>query len=297
MFNFNAKTSIESIFLFSYEICKAIKEMSTGNLIGEFHGRIIDSVRLARCEVMTILILFQDSGYQTFKNFYIKHVCKYMNSEFKALVSYNRFIELEQQLVDALTVGVIEMQGRHTGNYYIDSTPLELSHHKRRVAGKAFKGVCKIGKTTNGWFKGCKLHIVTNEYKEIVRTVLTKGNVSDVSVLDAITEGLVGTIVGDKGYIGKKIAKKLKDRGLTVITRQRANMKHVSIDKETRDKLNKRQSIETVIGLLKEKFHLQHTRHRSLCNFIVNVLSCIIAYGFYVADKIRDSFEHISITA
>ncbi|AXI24008.1 Transposase ISCca1 IS982 family [Cardinium endosymbiont of Sogatella furcifera] len=44
-------------------------------------------------EIMTILIAFHVIGFRNFKSYYI-HLQKFHSSEFKKLVSYNRFIEL-----------------------------------------------------------------------------------------------------------------------------------------------------------------------------------------------------------
>ena len=61
--------------------------------------------------------------------------------------------------------------------------------------------------------------------------------------------------------------------------------------------LKKRMLIETVIGQLKSQTQLQHTRHRSLVNFQVNIVSALIAYTYLekrptlklrVIDEIKD---------
>ena len=47
---------------------------------------------------MTILILFHQSDYRTLKAFYEKHVRCYLRWAFPNLVSYNRFVELQQEV-------------------------------------------------------------------------------------------------------------------------------------------------------------------------------------------------------
>ncbi len=42
--------------------------------------------------------------------------------------------------------------------------------------------------------------------------------------------------------------------------------------------LRKRYIVETVFGILKEEFHIKHFWHRSLKNFVMNVLSALTAY-------------------
>ena len=48
---------------------------------------------LSISEVMTIVILFQLSGFRNFKTYYTQHVCAHLRSEFPHLVSYQRFVQ------------------------------------------------------------------------------------------------------------------------------------------------------------------------------------------------------------
>jgi hypothetical protein len=54
--------------------------------------------RLSDSEVMTILIAFHLSQMRNLKHFYLFYVCKHMREEFPNLVSYNRFVELQQRV-------------------------------------------------------------------------------------------------------------------------------------------------------------------------------------------------------
>ncbi len=48
-------------------------------------------------EVMTIVTLFHVYRFMDFKTFYIKAVQEYLKKYFPKLVSYNRFVELQQK--------------------------------------------------------------------------------------------------------------------------------------------------------------------------------------------------------
>ena len=52
------------------------------------------SRRLHASEVMTILVYFHQSKYQTFKDYYLKAVCEHLRWAFPNPVSYSRFLEL-----------------------------------------------------------------------------------------------------------------------------------------------------------------------------------------------------------
>lgn len=50
-------------------------------------------------EMMTIVILFQQSHSRTFKAYYTEYVQRYLRSEFPTLVSYQRLVELMPTLL------------------------------------------------------------------------------------------------------------------------------------------------------------------------------------------------------
>ena len=54
--------------------------------------------RLSDSEVMTILIAFHLSGMRNLKHFYVFYVCIHQKQEYPNLVSYNRFVELQQRV-------------------------------------------------------------------------------------------------------------------------------------------------------------------------------------------------------
>jgi len=54
--------------------------------------------RLSDSEVMTILMAFHLSGMRNLKHYYLFYVCKHLTKEFPNLVSYTRFVELQQRV-------------------------------------------------------------------------------------------------------------------------------------------------------------------------------------------------------
>jgi hypothetical protein len=55
--------------------------------------------QMYQSSIMTILILFQQSHYRTFKAYYTEYVHRHLCSEFPTLVSYQRFVELMPTLL------------------------------------------------------------------------------------------------------------------------------------------------------------------------------------------------------
>ena len=112
---------------------------------------------MSSSEVITITVLFHLSGIRTFKHFYISYVQVYLKKEFPNTVSYNRFVELMQANVMALSLYEC------TGISFVDSTPLRACKNKQISQNKVFKNIATIGKSTMGWFYGFKLHIIVND--------------------------------------------------------------------------------------------------------------------------------------
>ena len=119
---------------------------------------------LALSEVMTIVILFQLSGYRCFKWFYQRDILgPQMRKYFPKAVSYNRFVELTRYILMPLTLyAKFSCLGRATGISFTDSTPLKVCHNRRIYSHKVFSGSAQRGKTSTGRFYGFKLHLVNN---------------------------------------------------------------------------------------------------------------------------------------
>ena len=96
-------------------------------------------------EVMTILVLFHDSGCRTFKHFYLRHVCPHLRGEFPRLPSYNRFVERVPQAFLALAGFLRTRFGACEGIAFIDSTPLRVCHNARINGHRVMKGLAARG--------------------------------------------------------------------------------------------------------------------------------------------------------
>src|SRR5690606_1381174 len=119
-------------------------------------------------------------------------------------------------------VYILYKRGAVTGISFVDATSIRVCHNKRIKRNRVFSGLARRGKTTAGWFYGFKLHLIVNDRGEILSFLLTPGNVSDISVLEKLTQGLLGKLFGDKGYISAKIAKQLFKQGLHLFTTLRS---------------------------------------------------------------------------
>ena len=240
--------------------------------------------RLSDSEVMTILVSFHLSGMRNLKHYYLFYVCKHLESEFPRLVSYNRFVELQQRVLLALVLFLKSCRmGKCSGISFIDSTTLKVCHIKREHSiGEVFKGIAEKGKGTLGWFFGFKLHIIINDKGEIISFVITQGNVDDRQPLsmESFINKISGKLYADRGYISQKLAEILFVDGINLVYKMRNNMKGGELPLQDRLMLRKRAVIESVNDELKNICQIEHTRHRSFVNFLTNLIAGLLAYSF-----------------
>jgi Transposase DDE domain len=261
------------------DFCKVFEDWQTHRLIPSAQTRKRPG-KLSRAEMLFIVVLFHLSGYRNFKTFYLYGIGVERRDCFRDLPHYDRFISLMPRLFVPLMVLLHSLSGAETGVDFADATKLAVCHNCRIHRHKVFDGLAARGKTSTGWFYGLKLHLVINHKGEIMALKITPGNTADSAVLDEITERLTGKVCADKGYIGRALFRKLWQRGLHLITGIRRNMKNHLMPIGDKLMLRKRGVIETVLDILKCGMGLEHTRHRSVINAMVHVLSCLVAYAY-----------------
>lgn len=229
-------------------------------------------------EIMTIIIAFHACGFRNFKSYYM-HLQQFHSKDFGELVSYNRFIQLVKRALIPLFVFTKSLTKTQTGCYFIDSTAIKVCNIQRACSNKVFKSVATQGKTTTGWFFGLKLHFVVNDLGEIMNFGITTGRVHDSFPVENLCKNLPGKVFGDKGYLSKELFEKLMDKGVKLVTHIRKNMKNACMDLWDKLMLRKRSIIETIIDQLKNISQIEHSRHRSLPNFLVNLIAGMTAYS------------------
>ncbi len=237
---------------------------------------------LSQSEVITILICFHLSDYRTLKHFYCDHVCVHLTKEFPRLVSYCRFVELQSKYALPLLMFVsAQSLGDCTGISFIDSTRLVVCAKQRIHQNKVFSGAANRGYSTMGWFYGFKLHLVINDKAEIVAFQLTQGSISDnnTNLLLTLCKQLFGKLYGDKGYLVKQaVFEQLFHSGVQLVTKIKRNMKNKLMSIFDKLMLRKRSVIECVNDALKNICQIEHSRHRSISGFIINLYSGLAAY-------------------
>ena len=94
-----------------------------------------------------------------------------------------------------------------------------------------------------------------------------------------LVKHLTGLLFGDKGYIKSELFKDLYAKGLKLVTSIKKKMQNLPMIFFEKQMLKKRSIIETVFDYLKNKFEIEHSRHRSMTNFMVHILATLVTYS------------------
>jgi hypothetical protein len=271
---------IDIVALFSDidDFCLLFEPAFNKHLIADGSKRRHKPSSLCLSEVMTIQVLFHSSGYRNFKTLYTQYVCKHLTWAFPRLVSYNRFVELQRDALIPLWCYLQTRMGDCTGISFLDATTLKVCHNLRIPQHKVFTGSAQRGKTSMGWFYGFKLHLAINDSGELLGCHLTPGNTDDRKPVPRMVKDLWGKLFGDRGYISEVLREVLQAQGLELITKIKNNMKNKLMSLYDKIILRKRSLVETVLDQLKNISQIEHSRHRSLWNFLGNVAAGLIAY-------------------
>ena len=135
----------------------------------------IRPTQLSLSEINFIAIWYKCSHFNNFKAFFaaVKHNYSHL---FKCLPCYQCMIYLintHQLALHALHYGLMK---EHTSNYlWIDSTILAVCRNQRIQRYKSIISIATRGKSSMGWFFGCKLHLIMDQTGNIVSTALSNG--------------------------------------------------------------------------------------------------------------------------
>jgi Transposase DDE domain len=119
---------------------------------------------------------------------------------------------------------------------------------------------------------------VVNERGELLNVTLTPGNIDDRKPIANLLQNLFGKVFADRGYVSKTLAQQLETYGIQFFAKPKRNTKNHLM--RLTDKLlsRKRAIIETISDQLKNISQIEHSRHRSPVNCMVNILGGLIAY-------------------
>lgn len=236
------------------------------------------SSQLKISEIVFIAIWYKCSHFNNFKAFFLS-LKQNQSQLFRYLPCYQRMVHLisaHQLALHALHFALMKDCQSHY--LWIDSTTLPVCKNQRIQRHKSLAAIATRGKSSMGWFFGCKLHLIMNQSGEIVRTALSNGHTADIKMVEQLVKVLKAKLYADRGYISQELKSRLKAQGTDLVTYHRKNMKSVQLSTVDEYHLKQRNKIETLFSLLKGKYHLVTSKARSIEGYLAGIYASLCAY-------------------
>jgi len=143
--------------------------------------------------------------------------------------------------------------------HMVDGFPIPVCKITRSAKSKSFKGEANYGycAAKDEKYYGFKGHLVISFDGIISGQTFAAANVDERDVVEEMTLNLHGLLIGDKGYIRPQLKEDLARRGLDLETPLRKNMTETRPKEFVRQLMKVRRRVETVIGQLVQRFHIE----------------------------------------
>lgn len=142
---------LRRLFYDCEEVCRKFLPHFQTSQIAEGEKHRLRPPTLSGSEVMTLLLLFQTSGFRTLKTFSLHSICQPLPRSFPQRVSSSRFVELAAESRLPLAAVLPTRLGRCPGLSFRDSTPLKVCPTLRIKAPKVCKDIAPRGVSSTGW--------------------------------------------------------------------------------------------------------------------------------------------------
>lgn len=224
---------------------------------------------LSDSEVITMEIVAEYQGIDTDKGIW-QYFQRHWQSWFPDLTSRSTVTRQAANLwqyKERLQAALATQLGAFQDDLHlVDGMPIPLccfsrAPRCRRFQGQANYGYCAAKQQTYYGFHG---HLLINSKGVITSFTLTPANGSEREALWEMVGSIKGLLIGDKGYLSQTLQKDLQNQGVELQTALRSNMDDTRGAQYLRLLKRTRRLIETVIGQLTERFHIEKVWARDL---------------------------------
>jgi hypothetical protein len=173
--------------------------------------------------------------------------------------------------------------------HLIDGLPMPVCKFARANFSQVFRGDAAYSycATKKEYYYGFHGHIVISSKGVITAGTFAAANIDERDVCPELLKKVQGLVLGDKGFMRPSLKQELAERGVHLETPLRDNMH----DERPKDFLkwltNTRRLIETVIGQLSERFHIEKVRTRDLWHQASRFWRKLLAHTACIAINVR----------
>jgi len=239
--------------------------------------------KLSDAEVITMEIVGEFMGKDHDQGIW-RYFRNHWHSWFPCLGSRANFAKQSANLWD-LKRRIQDQMARQMGAmddeiHIVDGFPVPVCQYTRASNNRCFKGEAGFSycAAKDEKYYGFEGHVLISFEGIICGYAFTPANVDERDVLPEMTTGVHGLLIGDKGYIRPSLKQELLQQGIDLQTPLRKNM-HDSRPKAFIGQLmSHRRLVETVIGQLTERLHIEKVRARDTWHFANRFIRKVLAH-------------------
>lgn len=233
-------------------------------------------------EVLTMLIVGEFLGLGSDKKIWSYFKSHYYNW-FPGLGSRTSFVRQGANLMGVMSLMQTELSKQLITDkdlYLFDGFPIPVCHIKRYKRSSPFRGTGAVGycASKDQKYFGFKGHLLISVEGVTKGFCFSPANVDERDVLPSVVEKLSGDVIADKGLIRPELREKLAGQGMNLHTPLRKNMNESRPKEFIRQIMNIRRKVETVIGQLVDRFHIQKIRAKDNWHLMAKIGRKILAH-------------------
>jgi len=279
--------NIEGLYTVVDDFFKSLRKEKEWKMVeSSFYGRRGPKSKLSLSEVVTLNIIRFYIRSIDLKSFHRLVLDRY-SSEFPDMPNYENFLKATNRSLTAMMffLQFLLYMGRvkcKSGIHFIDSTSIRICQNYNIYRNRTGAELAARGCSTKGWFYGFKLHGICNDEGFLEDIAFSPGNIHDNQFLEPLSLKIRGSLTCDAGYLINEevLARIISSIGIVFIA-TRKNMKKI-MTREQGNLFKKRSKIETIWGILKQRFLLETNLARNLTGFFRHYIYSISAWCIQV---------------
>ena len=285
-----------NVFVIIDDIYNEIIPMSISN------RRNINDSKLSDSEIITISIVGELLTIDSEKALFSLLKREYKNL-FPKLGDRTRFNRTKRNLhwvISKIRDYISSFMQSYSNNIRIvDSMPIPVCEFGRAHFSKCFKGEASYGRcpSKKQTYFGFKFHALTTVDGFLTDYVITPANVDDRNAVWDLCEKYKSiSIIGDKGYVNKRLTPELKiQKDINLLFLKRGNSED-NYPKDIKQLIFKaRRRIETSFSQLTEQLNLNKVKSKSMLGFITRTSIKVLAHNTsFLINKLMGNDDYMA---
>ena len=285
-----------NVFVIIDDIYNEIIPMSISN------RRNINDSKLSDSEIITISIVGELLTIDSEKALFSLLKREYKNL-FPKLGDRTRFNRTKRNLhwvISKIRDYISSFMQSYSNNIRIvDSMPIPVCEFGRAHFSKCFKGEASYGRcpSKKQTYFGFKFHALTTVDGFLTDYVITPANVDDRNAVWDLCEKYKSiSIIGDKGYVNKRLTLELKiQKDINLLFLKRGNSED-NYPKDIKQLIFKaRRRIETSFSQLTEQLNLNKVKSKSMLGFITRTSIKVLAHNTsFLINKLMGNDDYMA---